>query len=119
MVLLVCLLAPQPVRAQFDIDWAPVVAAINSIGSAISGVIAPALKAINGALGALNRILNALHTFFQTVIYPKGAITRAQGLVGNVGALYANIRAIATINVASATLPSPRTSRRCCCRGIR
>lgn len=108
MVLLVCLVAPQPVRAQFGIDWAPVVAAINSIGSAISGVIAPALRAINGALGTLNGILNALHTFFQTVIYPKDAIARAQGVVGIVGALYANIRAIATINVASATLPVPK-----------
>ena len=108
VILLVCLLAPQPVRAQFGIDWAPIVAAIKSIGSAISGVIAPALKAINGALGALNGILNAVHTFFQTVIYPKDTIARAQGLVGTVGALYANIRAIATINVASATLPIPK-----------
>ena len=33
LVLLVCLLAPQPVRAQFGIDWGAVVAAINSIGS--------------------------------------------------------------------------------------
>ena len=108
LVLVVCLLAPQPSRAQFGIDWAPVIAAINSIGSAISNVIAPALRSINSALGTLNGILNALHNFFQTVVYPQSAILRAQSLVGAVGGLYANIRAIAAINVASATLPAPR-----------
>jgi hypothetical protein len=109
LLLIFCLLAPQSARAQFGIDWAPVIAAINSIGAAISNVIAPALRAINGALGALNGILNALHTFFQTVVYPPSAIARAQSLVATVNALYANIRAIATINVASATLPGPRS----------
>jgi hypothetical protein len=108
VVLIICLLVPQPVHAQF-IDWAAIVAAINAIGSAINNTIAPALRTINGALGTLNGILNALQAFFQTVVYPPAAIARAQGLVGALGGLYANIRSIATINVASATLPLPQT----------
>ena len=108
VVLIICLVAPQPVHAQF-IDWAAIVAAINGIGSAINNTIGPALKTINGALGTLNGIITALHTFFQTVVYPQAAISRAQGLVGALGGLYGNIRAIATVNVFSATLPLPQT----------
>lgn len=109
LLLILCLLTPQPAKAQFGIDIGAIVAAINAIGSAISNTIAPALRSINSALGALNGILNALHSFFQTVVYPQSAILRAQGLVGSVAGLYANIRAIATINVASATLPAARS----------
>jgi len=109
LLLIVCLMAPQPARAQFGIDLAAVVGAINAIGSAITNVIAPALQTMNSALGALNGILNVLHTFFQTVVYPQAAILRAQDVVGTVGSLYANMRSIATINVASATLPLPQT----------
>ena len=43
LVLIVSLIAPQPARAQFGIDWAAIVAAINSIGTAISNTIGPAL----------------------------------------------------------------------------
>jgi hypothetical protein len=107
VVLIICLLGPQPVHAQFGL--AGLISAISGIGSAILNTIAPALKTINSALGTLNGILNALQTFFQTVVYPPAAIARAQRLVGALGSLYANIRSIATINVASATLPLPQT----------
>ena len=43
LVLIVSLIAPQPARAQFGIDWGAIVAAINSIGTAISNTIGPAL----------------------------------------------------------------------------
>ena len=42
LVLIVSLIAPQPARAQFGIDWGAIVAAINSIGTAISNTIGPA-----------------------------------------------------------------------------
>ena len=46
------------------------------------------------------------------MFYPKGAINRAQGLVGAVsGALYAKIRDFPTMNVASATLANPQELR--------
>ena len=107
-VLIVCLLvAPQPVHAQLGLGG--LISAISGIGTAILNTIAPALRTINSALGTLNGILNALQSFFQTVVYPQAAIARAQGLVGALGGLYANIRSIATINVTSATLPLPQT----------
>jgi hypothetical protein len=107
VLLIVCLVAPQPVHAQLGLGG--LISAISGIGSAILNVIAPALRTTNSALGTLNGILNALQTFFQTVVYPPAAIARAQGLVGALGGLYASIRSIATINVASATLPVPQT----------
>jgi hypothetical protein len=111
VLLMVCLVAPQPVHAQLGLGGLinGIIGAIGGIGSAINNVIAPALRTINGALSTLNGILNALQTFFQTVVYPQAAIARAQGLVGALGGLYGNIRSISTVNVASATLPLPQT----------
>src|SRR5580704_18256457 len=102
LVLIVSLIAPQPVRAQFGIDWAAIVAAINSIGSAIANTIGPALRAINGALGTLNQLMSSLQAFFVNIVYPQSAISRAQGLVGAVGGLYAQIQVVSRVNVASA-----------------
>src|SRR6516162_9372969 len=107
VVLIVCLVAPQPVHAQLGLGG--LISAISGIGTAILNTIAPALRTINGALGTLNGILNALQAFFQTVVYPPAAIARAQGLVGALGGLYATIQATSTVNVASATLPVPQT----------
>ena len=106
-LLVLVLVAPQPARAQF-IDWAAIVAAINSIGTAISNVIGGGLQAINSALGAVNNILNTINGFFQNVIYPPAAINRARGVVGAVQGIYNVIRGIVNLNVASATLANPR-----------
>jgi hypothetical protein len=108
LVLIVSLIAPQPVRAQFGIDWPAIIAAINSIGSAIANTIGPALRAINGVLGTLNQLMSSLQAFFVNIVYPQSAITRAQGLVGAVGGLYTQSQAISGVNVASATLPNPQ-----------
>ena len=104
LLLVVVLLAPQPVKAQLFIDWAAIIAAINSIGSAISNVIGSGLQAINTALGAVNSILNTINSFFQNVIYPQAAINRARGVVAAVEGIYGAIRNLANLNVASATL---------------
>ena len=88
LVLIVSLIAPRPVRAQFGIDWPAIIAAINSIGTAIANTIGPALRAINGVLGTLNQLMSSLQAFFVNIVYPQAAITRAQGLVGAVGGLY-------------------------------
>jgi hypothetical protein len=108
LVLIVSLLAPQPVNAQSAIDLAAIIAAINSIGTAIANTIGPALRAINGALGTLNQLMSSLQAFFVNIVYPQSAITRAQGLVGAVGSLYTQSQAISAVNVASATLPNPQ-----------
>jgi hypothetical protein len=107
VLLIVCLVAPQPVHAQLGLG--DLISAITGIGTALLNVIAPALQQQNGLLSAVNTILNALNTFFHNVVYPQAAIARAQGLVGALGGLYATIRATSTINVASATLPTPQT----------
>jgi hypothetical protein len=106
--LLVVLVAPLPVQGQFGLDIGAIVAAINAIGSAISNVIGPGLSAINSALGVLNNVMNKLLQFFQTVVYPPAAISRAQGVVGLLQSVYTQILNITHINVASATLPLPQ-----------
>jgi hypothetical protein len=108
LVLIVSLIAPQPAKAQFGIDWGAIVAAIDKIGSAISNTIGPALRAINGALGTLNNLMSSIEAFFTNVVYPQAAINRARGLVGAVQGLYTQIQAISRVNVASATLANPQ-----------
>ena len=107
LLLILLLVAPQPARGQF-IDWAAIVAAINSIGTAISNVIGGGLQAINSALGAVNSVLNTINSFFQNQIYPQAAINRARGVVGAVQGIYNAIRSLVNLNVASATLANPR-----------
>jgi hypothetical protein len=96
---------PQPADAQIGIDWAAIIAAIKSIGSAISNVIGGGLGKINIALALLNKTMSAIQTLFQTKVYPQNSISRAQGLVGLIQGLYLQIRALSHLNVASATLP--------------
>jgi len=55
LLLVLVLVAPQPARGQFFIDWAAIVAAINGIGTAINNVIGSGLQAINSALGAVEQ----------------------------------------------------------------
>jgi len=108
LVLIVSLIAPQPVRAQVGVDWGAIVAAINRIGTAISSTVVPALAAINRTLGTLNNLMSAIQAFFANIVYPKAAISRAQGLVGVIQGLYTQIQAVSRMNVASATLANPR-----------
>src|SRR5215470_10488065 len=107
LLLVLLLVAPQPAKGQF-IDWAAIVAAINSIGTAISNVIGSGLQAINSTLGAVNNILNTINSFFQNQIYPQAAINRARGVVGAVQGIYNAIRGLVNLNVASATLANPQ-----------
>jgi hypothetical protein len=108
LVIIVSLVAPQPVRAQFGIDWAAIVAAIDGIGTAIANTIGPALRAINGALGTLNSLMSSIQAFFTNIVYPQAAINRAQGLVGAIQGLYTQIQGLSRMNVASATLATPQ-----------
>ena len=108
LVLIVSLIAPQPVRAQLGVDWGAIVAAIGRIGSAISTTVIPALVAINGALGRLNGLMSSIQALFTNVVYPQAAINRAQGLVVAIQNLYTQIQAVSRVNVASATLANPQ-----------
>jgi hypothetical protein len=107
VVLLLALLSPQPVRAQFGIDWGAIVAAINSIGTAINNTIAPALRSVNASLQALNTVMSAIQNLFTSIVYPQAAIARARGLSFAVQGLYAHIQSTSRVNVSSATLAIP------------
>lgn len=108
LVVIVALITPRPVQGQF-IDWAAIVGAINAINTAITNVIGGALRAMNQTLGSISSIMSAVQNLFQNVVYPQAAITRAQGLVGQVMSVYNQIRAIAQTPANSATLANPRT----------
>lgn len=108
LLLVISLVAPQTSRAQLPIDIPVIVAAINSIGTAINNVIGRGLRVINGALNTLNDIFDEINSFFQETVYPLDAIRRAQGVVGAVRGIYNQIRSIGNLPVASATLPNPR-----------
>lgn len=108
LVLIVALITPRPAQGQF-ISWLPVVGAINAINTAITNVIGGALRAMNETLGSINGIVSAVQDLFRNVVYPEAAIARARGLVGQVMAIYNQIRAIAQTAVHSATLANPRT----------
>ena len=107
--LILALIMPRPAQGQiFFFDWAAMVGAINAINTAITNVIGGALKAMNQTLGTINDIVSAVRDLFQNIVYPQAAIARARGLVGQVMAIYQQIRAIAQTVVNSATLVSPR-----------
>jgi hypothetical protein len=108
LLLIVLLVAPRPVRAQFGIDLGAIVAAIDSIGSAIANTIGPALRTMNNALGTLNNLMNTIQAFFVNIVYPQASINRALGLVGAIQGLYTQILATSHVNVASATLANPQ-----------
>ena len=104
VLLIVSLVTPKPARAQVGIDWAAMVTAVESIGSAISNTIATGLQAINGALGTLNNLMSSIQAFFSNIVYPQAAINQARGLVNAIQGLYTQIQATSQVNVASATL---------------
>lgn len=109
LLLVASLLAPQQVEAQFfPIDMAAIVSAIGAINTAITNVIGSGLRNISSALNAVNSVLAAIQNYFQSTVYPPDAITRARGVVGTVQSIYNSIRALANLNVASATLANPR-----------
>jgi hypothetical protein len=112
LVLIVAVIAPRPAQGQFFIDWVPIIAAINAINTAITNVIGGALKAMNQTLGSISSIISAVQNLFQNVVYPQAAITRARGLVGQVMAIYNQIRVIAQTAVNSATLANPQNLER-------
>jgi len=108
LLLVLVMLAPQPAKGQFFIDWIAMIGAVNGIGTAINNVIGSGLQAINSALGAVNGVLNTINSFFQNQIYPLASINRARNVVASVQGTYNVIRGLVNLNVSSATLANPR-----------
>jgi len=100
LAIVFALIAPRPAKTQFlDPCCAIMQAGLASISSALSHVIG----------GGLNSVLStdqAIHSFQQTVVWPQGLISQAQGLVGTLRGVFSQTESLIHTPVASATLPS-------------
>ena len=99
LMLVLVLVAPRPVKSQFDPCCGILAAGLSTITSTLSSVIG----------GGLNNILSVeqtIQSFEQTTVWPQALISQAQALVGQVQGIYTQIEAAIKVPVNSATLPS-------------
>jgi len=89
------------------LDTAAIVAALGTIQSVLDSVIGGALRTMNGILAGVQNVMNAIMSFFNEIVYPRAAIARAQGLVGQIMGIYNSIRGVMNLQVNSATLANP------------
>ena len=102
LLALTLLAFPQTSRAQLPSPCCAILSAgLSSISSAISNVSGSGLNAISSTM-------NSIETFQKSVIWPTNLIDQARRVVGNLDALFGQIRSIGQLPVASATLPTPR-----------
>ncbi len=105
LVLVLTLVAPRPIKSQFDPCCAILAAGLSTVTSTLSGVIG----------GGLNNILSVeqtIQSFEQATVWPQALISQAQALVGQVQGFYTQIEAAIKIPVNSATLPSTQQFER-------
>ncbi len=118
ILVVVCLLAPQPAKSQVGFlggligivtsGLGTLNNVMGSVDSALNNVIGPILRGINSVMTAAQQIMGEIFDFQRNVVYPQQAISNAQALVGRVQGIYAAIQGIWNIAVRSATLPNPR-----------
>jgi hypothetical protein len=118
VLVILSLIAPQPVTGQFGFILGLVnvvtsgLGALNDVMSAVNDtlrtVIAPILQAINSAIFAAQEIMGLIFDFHRNIVYPEEAIDNARALIGQVQGICNAIRGIWSIVVRSATLPNPR-----------
>src|SRR6266478_1128413 len=95
------LTAPWPARGQALSPCCAILAAGLSS-------IANSLKTIASSLNAILGVDQGMLRFEQTVVWPTGAITQAQALVGSQQGIFTRIQALIHIPVNSATQPNPQ-----------
>jgi hypothetical protein len=118
LLLMLCLLAPQPVEGQFQLIFELInivssgLSTLNNsmtaVNNSLRNVIVPILLGINVAMSAAQQNMGAMADFQRNVIYPQPAINNARSLIGLVQGVFSAIRGIWNVPVGSATLPSPR-----------
>jgi hypothetical protein len=118
LLLVVALIAPPPVPAQFDfLAWLIriIISGLNTlndvmanINNALRNIIAPILEGIQSVMNAVQQLMGAIFDFQRNVVYPQRAIDSARALIGQVQGIYSAIRGIWNIAVQSATLPNPQ-----------
>jgi hypothetical protein len=107
IALVVLLLIPQSSQGQFIPSpcCAVLASGLGSIASAITNVI-------GGALNAINATMSSIEEFERTVVWPQELIDEARAVVASVRGIFNQIRGIAQLSVASATLPAPQQLER-------
>ena len=100
-LLIVVLVIPQPSQSQIIPSpcCAILSAGLGSVAGAISNVV-------GGALNAINTTMTSIESFQRAVVWPQNLINQAKAVVGSVQAIFNQIRGLAQISVASATLPN-------------
>lgn len=122
LLLIFALIIPQPAEAQIGLIVGLVntitngLSAVSGVLTAINGtlqnVIRPLLTGINSAMSAIQSITQGILDFQQNVVYPIAAINSARALVGQIQAIYNQIRGIWDTAVQSATLAEPQNLER-------
>jgi hypothetical protein len=96
--LVLLLLAPKPVHAQFGIDLAAILAALEKMQSMMSSYIAAPLQLIQ-------KEQQSLSDYEHQVMYPVQKIQQAQNSVSQFENQFHQVSGLFHINVSSATLP--------------
>ena len=100
LLLVFCLLAPNPVRSQFvDPCCAILATGLTTISSALSSVI-------GGGLNSILSVEKDISNFEQTVVWPQNLINQARSLVGSLQGIFNQIQGVMRVPVNSATLPA-------------
>ena len=118
LLVVVALLVPQPVNAQFGFLTGLIgiisngLSAVNGeLGAAnntLQNVIRPLLSSISAAMSATQNNTQGILDFQQNTVYPLAAINSARALVRQIQGIYNSIRGIWNTVVRSATLANPQ-----------
>lgn len=118
LLVVVALLVPQPVNAQFGFltgligiisnGLSAVNGVLGTVNNTLQNVIRPLLSSISAAMSAIQNITQGILDFQQNTVYPLAAINSARALVGQIQGIYNSIRGIWNTVVRSATLANPQ-----------
>lgn len=118
LLVVVALLVPQPVNAQFGFltgligiisnGLSAVNGVLSTVNNTLQNVIRPLLSSISAAMSAVQNIAQGILDFQQNTVYPLAAINSARALVRQIQGIYNSIRGIWNTVVRSATLANPQ-----------
>ena len=100
-VLILSVVAVPPAHSQFGIDIAAILAGLKEINNTLSSAVASPLKAIS-------QVEQQEQQFQQNVLYPMSAINSARQMAAGFTASFMSFRQLGSLNISSATLPSPQ-----------
>jgi hypothetical protein len=95
------LIAVEPAHSQFGIDIAAILAGLKEINSTLNSAVGSPLKVIN-------QIEQQEQQYQQQVLYPLSAINSAKQMATGFTNSFTSFRQLGTMNISSASLPSPQ-----------